>query len=104
MGVDQNAQHAEGLVVLDETHAAHVGGEVVDLGAAVDGLIAMSLVAKVQDQIFGFGKQLIPLAEGFSIDGPDAVPFFREVGDEMPSMKPPAPVARIFFFIIFSFF
>ena len=31
VGVDQHRQHAERLVVLDEAHPAHVGGEVVDV-------------------------------------------------------------------------
>ena len=29
--IDQDRQHAQCLVVLDETHTAHVGGEVVDV-------------------------------------------------------------------------
>ena len=71
--------------MLDETHAPHVCGEVKDLGAAVDGLIAVAFVPKVEDQVFDVGKELIPLAERLSIDRPDAVSLFREMGDEMTS-------------------
>ena len=35
--VDQHRQHAQGLVVLDEAHAAHVGGQVVDRAGASGG-------------------------------------------------------------------
>ena len=42
MGVDEHAQHAQAAVQLDETHAAHVGGEIIDLlhvfGRALTGI------------------------------------------------------------------
>ena len=40
VGVDQHAEHAERFVVLDEAHAAHVGGQVVDDGSALEGAVA----------------------------------------------------------------
>ena len=37
VGVDQNGEHAERFVVLDEAHATHVGGEVIDFVGAFGG-------------------------------------------------------------------
>ena len=38
VGVDEDREHAEGFVVFDEAHAAHVGGEIVDFADAVAGV------------------------------------------------------------------
>ena len=43
MGVDEDAAQALDAEVLDEAHAAHVGGEVVDLLGALDRLDGVGL-------------------------------------------------------------
>ena len=50
--VDQHRQHAQGLVVLDEAHAAHVGGEVVDVADVLADLDADIKFLKVADDVF----------------------------------------------------
>jgi hypothetical protein len=40
MGVDQHGQHAQGLVVFNESHASHIGGQVVNLGRAAASFLA----------------------------------------------------------------
>ena len=46
--VDQHREHAQGLVVLDEAHAAHVGGQVVDVGGALGGALAVFRQVQVE--------------------------------------------------------
>jgi hypothetical protein len=38
--IDQHREHAEAFVQLDETHAAHIGREIVDYVAILDRLLA----------------------------------------------------------------
>src|SRR5690606_24218486 len=59
VGGGQHRERAQGLVVLDEAHAAHVAGEVVDLGGAVaDGLAAGGEVGQVPLEVLGLGVAL----------------------------------------------
>ena len=44
-------QHAEGFVVFDEAHAAHVGGELEDDVGACGGLAAVVLVLQVEREV-----------------------------------------------------
>ena len=60
--VDQHRQHAQGAVVFDEAHAAHVGREVVDDGGLAARRLAGLFVLQVQLQILDLGKTLIPVA------------------------------------------
>jgi hypothetical protein len=71
VGVDQDAQHAERLVVLDEAHAAHVGREVEDLVDAVHGALAGLLVAQVENHVLGALVELVPVLEGLHVDTAD---------------------------------
>ena len=48
MRVDQDAQHAQRFVILDEAHAAHVGGEVVHDGGVRQRLVAGPEVHQVE--------------------------------------------------------
>jgi hypothetical protein len=82
--VDQHAQHAQGLVLLDEAHATHVGGQVEDLVDLATGLAAVIRTAQVELQILGAAVHLVPFADGLDVDAaqaPDASPreFRRQV-------------------------
>ena len=77
VGVDEHAQHAERLVLLDKTHAAHVGGEIVDDGCAVHRAFARGLVLQVEHEVLHAVEALIPALERLYVhtaDGADALP------------------------------
>ena len=96
MRVDQHRQHAQGRVVLDEAHAAHVGGEVVDDHGVARRSFAGVLVLQIQLQILRLGKTLVPLVEGLDIDGADRRwPCRRRSATRWPPMKPPPPHTTI---------
>ena len=69
--VGQHAQHAEGFVVFDEAHAAHVGGKLEDDVSACGSLEAAVLVLQVEGEVFYAVRYLIPLVEGLDIDRAD---------------------------------
>jgi hypothetical protein len=69
VGVGENAQHAEGLVVFDEAHAAHVGGKLEDDIGARGRLEAAVFILEVELEAFDVFGDLVPLVEGFDIDG-----------------------------------
>ncbi len=69
MRVDSHAEHTQGLVVLDEAHPAHVGGEVVDLVGALEGTVAVVLLPQVERPVVRLRKLLEPLVGGFDVDG-----------------------------------
>src|SRR5437016_894171 len=83
MGVDQHAQHAKRFVVFDETHPAHVGGEIVNKIDIRHRALATFLLAKIELQIFRFRKHLKPFRERFHIDRPDGFTLAKEIGHEM---------------------
>src|SRR5215469_12545531 len=68
MRVDQNRKHAQSFIVLDEAHSAHVGCEIVDVGGARYGCVAVLLQFQTQDEVFAVPKFLVPLAERLSIN------------------------------------
>ena len=84
VGVDEDAEHAEGFVVFDEAHAAHVGGEVVDdFGVFADELAGVDAL-DVHDEVFDVSVELIPVVEGFLVDGADVgVSLLLEEFDEV---------------------
>ena len=95
--VDQHAEHAEGLVILDEPHAAHVGGEVVDDRGFFAGLLAGFLFLQVELQVLDAAEFLIPLIKRFDVDGPDVcVPWRSRSATRWPPINPPAPHTTIF--------
>ena len=88
MRVDEHAEHAKGLVELNEPHAAHVGGQVVDLRRAFDGFFARFSFLEVELQVFDAVEPLIPFLEGFEVDRPQiraALP--KQVGDQVSPDK-----------------
>jgi hypothetical protein len=71
VGADQHRQHALGLVGLDETHAAHVGREVVDHARALGGCPAGLEQGQIADLVLDAGKLLVPFGERLHVDRPD---------------------------------
>ena len=71
MLISTDSMHS-GLVVLDEAHAAHVGGEVVD-HRAHPSRAARAGVAKVagQPQVLDVVEALVPLVERLDVDRAD---------------------------------
>lgn len=71
MGVDQNGEHAESFVMLDETHSAHVSGEVVDFVRAPGSDFAAFFKVEVENQVLDVIETLIPIFQRLAIDGAD---------------------------------
>jgi len=69
VGVGEYAQHAEGFVVFDEAHATHVGCELEDDIGASGCLEAAVFVLQVKLEAFDVFGDLIPLVDGFDVDG-----------------------------------
>ena len=89
----------KGFVMLDKAHAAHVCGEVVDLGCAADGDFAILLAVQIQRKIFDVVKALIPLVDGLDVYRANCgKAAFRKSATSAPPMKPPAPVTTTVFF------
>jgi hypothetical protein len=78
VGVGEDAQHAEGFVVFDEAHAAHVGSELEDDVSACRGFEAAVLVLKVKGEAFDVSGDLVPLVEGLDVDGADDIDAVAE--------------------------
>jgi hypothetical protein len=83
MRVDQHAEHAERLVVLDEAHPSHVGGEIVDFAGARDRLLACFPPPEVELQVLRLGEALMPLLQRFDIDRADAKAVREETSSEV---------------------
>ena len=91
MGIDEDGEHAEPLVELNESHAAHVGGEIVDLVTALHGGEAGGLLLKIHRQILGCRKALTPVRFGLTVHGADMMPFLQELADKMSADKTAGP-------------
>ena len=72
MRVHQDAAQALHAEVLDESHAAHVGREVIDLHGAFHGLDGVGLLAEVHRQAFHARYALVPFRQRLAVDGADA--------------------------------
>ena len=80
------------LVVLDEAHAAHVGGEVVDDVCAAQRGLAVLLLLQIEAEVLRLGEALIPLVKRFDVDGADVRdPCRTRSATRWPPMNPPAP-------------
>ena len=90
--VDEDRAQALDAVALDEAHAAHVGGQVVDLDRPLAGPGAVVADADVEDEVLDAGGPLVPLVEGLLVDGPDArEALVVEVADERPGDEAAGP-------------
>ena len=97
MGVDQDAAQAFDPEALDETHAAHIGGQVVDFHRAFDRPDAVVFLAQVHAQTFDARHALVPVGQRLLVDGADAGEALGRgsSGSATPAMKPPAPAMTI---------
>ena len=93
VGVDQHGKHAQGLVVFDKSHAAHVCGQVVNRVRLLGGLLAGLLKIQIQDEIFHVVELLIPLVQGLDVHGTD---FFEtlpaQIGNKISADKTAAAI------------
>ena len=86
MRVDEHGQHAQRLVVLDEAHPAHVGGEVVDvLGTCQRFRAGLLENVRSRNHVLSGVVDLVPLVEGLEIDHPDFAALIQQIEDEMTS-------------------
>src|ERR1700750_1163630 len=69
--VDEDREHAQGFVLLDEAHPAHVCGEIVDLRRAAGSDFAVFLQVEIEADIFDVVESLIPLMKRFNVDRAD---------------------------------
>ena len=83
IGVDEHREHAQGLVVLDEPHATHVGGEVEDIAGAHERIVAGGGILHVGDDDLGPIIDLVPLRERLPVDGPDVLSCGKQILDEV---------------------
>ena len=104
VGVDQDAEHAEAFVQLDEAHTTHVGGEIVDPVGAVDRLDAGVFVLEVEGEVLGSGEALIPLPLGFFVDGADFVSLLEHGFDEVAADESATPRDQDCMLIHISYF
>ena len=80
MSIDQDASQAFDTEMLDESHPAHVSGQVVNLHGPLDSPDGVLLFAQIHREAFHTRHALIPLRQGFAVDGADPpVPQFVEV-------------------------
>src|SRR5436190_22600595 len=88
MGIDQDREHAKGFIVLNETHAAHVCGEVVDDFSPNDRLFTGLLLLKIETDIFDIGEDLVPFGSRLNIDGANIfVALPAQIGNQMTANK-----------------
>ncbi len=84
MRVDQHGQHAQGAVVFDEAHAAHVRRQVVDNRRIAGRHVAGLFLLQIHPQVLGLWRKLIPLVERLDVDDTDFVMALpQQVADEM---------------------
>ncbi len=81
MRVDENRQHAQSFVVLDEPHAAHIRREIVNLESALGGALAVLEDVQIELEIFDVVENLVPLFERLDINGADFVSLPAKFGN-----------------------
>ncbi len=92
MGVDQHREHAQRLVVLDESHTAHVGRQVVHGLRTGERLITGVTQGKIELPVLDSIESLMPLLEWLDIDRHHVrAPIANQIGDEMPTDKSASP-------------
>src|SRR5277367_335537 len=72
VGVDEHGEHAERFVAFDKAHAAHVGGEIVNVAGPFGDSLATRFQIQIQGEVFDAGEVLIPLTEGLNVHSPDS--------------------------------
>ena len=69
MCIDENRKHACSFIVLDESHASHVSGEVENIVCVGQRLVSRLLGTEVEPAIVDVLEQLKPVRKGLEIDG-----------------------------------
>jgi hypothetical protein len=87
VGVDQDREHAQRLVVLDEAHPAHVGGEVVDAVRPLERPVAGIPQGEIELDALGRVKPLMPFLERLQVDGEDVVTSVEEIRHEVATYE-----------------
>src|SRR5208283_3193539 len=80
MCVDQHRKHAKGFVFLDEAHAAHVGGQIVNITRALGGSLTILLVVEIQREIFNVPESLVPMIERLDVNSANTLVALRAQG------------------------
>jgi len=84
MGVHQHTQHAKRFIVMDESHAAHVGGQLENDVKPASSPPARRQIAKVASQIFDVGRRLVPFLQRLNVDRADNIDSLgQQVLDEV---------------------
>ena len=87
MRIDQHAQHTKRLVVFDETHSAHVGGEIVNKINIGHRALTVVLVAQIELQVLHFREHLKPFIKWFHIHRANFVTLPKQIGHQMAANK-----------------
>ena len=86
MSVDEDAEHAEGAIILDETHSAHVSREIVNDTRAFEGAIAGFFFLQIELLVIDAREKLIPFVEGFDVHRTDVrMALLQQVSDQVAS-------------------
>jgi predicted HTH transcriptional regulator len=86
--IDEHGQHAQGFILFDESHAAHVRGKVIDFVHALGRQIAIFLEIEIKLQIFDVIESLIPFIERFHVHGADVlIALLTKFGDKVAANK-----------------
>src|SRR4051812_46359285 len=72
--------------MLDETHPAHVGGEIIDEFRVLERIVAGLFFLQIELQFFDFREALEPFIERLHVHGADiGAAILEQVGDEVAS-------------------
>ena len=75
--------------MLNEAHAAHVRGEIIDFVHALGRKIAIFFEIEIKLQIFDIIESLIPFVHGFHVHSADLlIPLLPKFGDKVATNKP----------------
>ena len=89
--VDQHGEHAQSFVVFDEAHAAHVGGEVVDIADAAARFLAFVAEIEIGLDVLDVVEHLVPLVERFDVDAANPLDaLLAQLRDQMSANEPAA--------------
>ncbi len=88
MRIDEHAQHAQAAVQFDETHSAHVSGEIVNLFRAFGRAFAGFFELQIRLDVFDLRKALIPFVEWLDVHRANVfMTFAQKFGHEMAADK-----------------
>ena len=84
MRINQHAQHAQCLVVLDKSHAAHIGRQIEYSCGSLNRLFAGRYPLEIDGQAVDSGRCLVPLLDGFGVDSShDLDPVLGQATEQM---------------------